>query len=242
MKKEAQLFITCIVDTLYPQVGEAVVRTLRRAGVQVGFPSGQTCCGQPAFNAGMRPQAKQMARHTIQTLESTGGWVVLPSGSCTAMIRHGYLELFADDPEWLPRAQALSERTYELTEFLVDVLGIQNVKARFGARVTYHASCHLLRDLGVAVQPRQLLSAVEDLDFVELPHYEECCGFGGVFALEHARISGAMLARKIAHIDATGAELVVSCDAGCITNMNGGLHRQGKSSRAIHIAQILDHA
>lgn len=241
MNKEVQLFITCIVDTLYPQVGEAVVRVLHRAGAQVDFPPGQTCCGQPAFNAGMRPQAKQMAKHTIHTLEAAGGSVVLPSGSCTAMIRHGYLELFADDPEWLLRAQALAERTYEFTEFLVDVLGIHNLDARFDGRVTYHASCHLLRDLGVDVEPRQLLSAVKDLEFVELPHYEECCGFGGVFAVEHAHISSAMLSRKIAHIDASGAELVVSCDAGCITNMNGGLHRQGKPSRAIHIAQILDH-
>jgi L-lactate dehydrogenase complex protein LldE len=242
MTKEAQLFVTCIVDTVYPQVGEAVVRILRRAGVQVGFPAGQTCCGQPAFNAGMWPQALQMAMHTIRTLEGMDGWVVLPSGSCTAMIRHGYLELFADDPDWLSRAQALSERTYEFTQFLVDVLGIQDVKARFDGRVTYHASCHLLRDLGVGFQPQQLLSAVEDLEFVELPHCEECCGFGGVFSVEHAQVSSAMLARKIAHIDATGAELVVSCDAGCITNINGGLHRQGKSSRAIHIAEILDHA
>lgn len=242
MKKEAQLFITCIVDTLYPDVGEAVVRVLRRAGVQVGFPPGQTCCGQPAFNAGMWPQAKQMAKHTIRTFEGTGGWVVLPSGSCTAMIRHGYSELFANEPEWLPRAQALSERTYEFTEFLVDVLGIQDVKARFDARVTYHPSCHLLRDLGVSGQPRQLLSAVENLEFAQLPHHEECCGFGGIFSVEHAHVSSAMLARKIAHIEATGAELVVSCDAGCMTNINGGLHRQGKSSRAVHIAQILDHA
>lgn len=242
MKTETQLFVTCIVDTLYPEVGESVVRVLRRAGVQVGFPRGQTCCGQPAFNAGMRPQAKQMARHTIRTFESKSGTVVLPSGSCTAMIRHGYSELFADDPEWLARAQALSERTYEFTEFLVDVLGIQDPKARFDARITYHPSCHLLRDLGVRTQPLQLLSAVEDLDFVALPHSDECCGFGGVFSVEHARISGAMLARKINHINATGAQLVISCDAGCMTNINGGLHRQEKSSRAVHIAQILDQA
>jgi L-lactate dehydrogenase complex protein LldE len=241
MTQPAQIFITCIVDTLYPQVGEAVVRVLQRAGAQVDFPAGQTCCGQPALNAGMRPEARRMAEQTIRILEHAAGPVVLPSGSCTGMIRHGYPELFAGDPEWQPRAKSLAERTYEFTEFLVDVLGVKDLAARYPGTLTYHPSCHLLRDLGVTQQPHALLSAIEGAVLVELPHGDECCGFGGLFSVEYAEISDAMLERKIANIESTGADLVVSCDAGCISNINGGLHRRRKQSpKAVHIAQILD--
>jgi len=237
---EVQLFVTCIVDTLYPETGEAVVRVLERAGAQVGFPSGQTCCGQPAFNAGLRPLARQMAEHTIQVLEAAPGPVILPSGSCSAMVRHGYPELFGDDPDWLPRAKALAGRTYEFTEFLVDVLGVTDLGSCFPGSLTYHSSCHLLRDLGVKDQPRLLLGSVREAQIVDLPHAEECCGFGGLFSIEHPEISAAMAARKVENIQASGASLVVSCDAGCIANMNGSLHRQGCSQRAIHIAEVLD--
>lgn len=239
MTETVQLFITCIMDTLYPDSGEAVVRVLERAGVKVEFPSGQTCCGQPAFNAGMRPQARQMAIHTIRAFESTSGPVVVPSGSCAAMIRHGYLELFDGDAEWLPRAKALHDRTYEFTEFLVDYLGVTDLGARYPGKITYHSSCHLLRDLGVDRQPRLLLSKVHEAEMVELPYTFECCGFGGVFSVEHPEISAAMLDRKIKNIDASGAPLVVSCDGGCVTNINGGLHRKGKLQRVVHIADIL---
>jgi L-lactate dehydrogenase complex protein LldE len=234
-----QLFVTCIIDTLYPEIGESVVRVLERAGVQVDFPSGQTCCGQPAFNAGMRDQARQMACHTIEVFESAPGPVVIPSGSCTAMIRHSYPELFADDPFWLERARALWERTYEFTEFLVDVLGIRDLNARFPGLITYHSSCHLLRDLGVDRQPRILIDAVRDVEVVELRNSDECCGFGGVFSVEHPEISGEMLERKIVNIEASNAPVVVSCDAGCMTNINGGLIRKGNHQRAVHIAEIL---
>jgi L-lactate dehydrogenase complex protein LldE len=249
MPEIVQLFVTCIVDTLYPEIGEAIVRVLERAGVRVEFPAEQTCCGQPAFNAGLRAQARPIAAHTIQVFERTQGPVVIPSGSCAAMIRHGYLELFANDPHWLPRARALAERTYEFTEFLVDYLGVTDVGARYSGRVTYHSSCHLLRDLGVKRQPRLLLENVRGIDFVELPHGEECCGFGGVFSVEHPELSSAMLKRKIDNIEASQSPLVVSCDAGCITNINGGLNRRGSpglpglpggSRRAVHIAEILD--
>jgi L-lactate dehydrogenase complex protein LldE len=242
-----QLFATCILDTLYPETAEAVVRVLERAGVQVGFPADQTCCGQPAFNAGMRAQARKMAIHTIQVFEAAPGPVVVPSGSCAAMIRHSYPELFQDDPLWLPRAEALAGRTYEFTEFLVDVLGVTDLGATYDGEITYHSSCHLLRELGVSHQPRALLAGIHRSDgtqganFSELPHTEECCGFGGVFSVEHPEISSEMLKRKIENIQASGANVVVSCDAGCITNINGGLHRQGKTARAVHIAEILDH-
>lgn len=235
-----QLFVTCIVDTLYPEVGEAVVRVLRRAGASVDFPAGQTCCGQPAFNAGLRAQARPMAEHTIRVFEQAPGDVVIPSGSCAGMVRHGYLELFADDPEWLRRARALSERTYEFSEYLVDVLGVSDVGARLPGKLTYHSSCHLLRDMHVDHQPRALLEAVREAELVEMSGTAECCGFGGVFSVEHPEISAAMLRRKIDNIEASEADWVVSCDGGCITHINGGLRRMGKPGRAIHIAQVLD--
>jgi len=241
MPETVQLFVTCIIDTLYPHIGEAVVRVLERAGLQVAFPAGQTCCGQPAFNAGMRAQARQMAIHTIQVFEASPEAVVVPSGSCAAMIRHGYLELFKEEPEWLQRAEALAARTYEFSEYLVDVRGLTDLGAHFNGTFTYHSSCHLLRDMGVDRQPRALLRNVGGARFVELPYSEDCCGFGGVFSVEHPEISAEMLKRKIANVEASQAAWVVSCDAGCVTNINGGLHRQGKLQRAVHIAEILAH-
>jgi len=240
MPKTVQLFVTCIIDSLYPETGEAVVRVLERAGVRVSFPPDQTCCGQPAFNAGLRSQARKMAIQTIHAFEAFPGPVVVPSGSCAAMVRHSYAELFKDDPEWLPKALSLAARTYEFSEFLVDVLGITDLGAQFNSRLTYHSSCHLLRGLGVDRQPRALLAAVHGAELVELPHAEECCGFGGVFSVEHPEISAAMLERKIANLESSTAPVVVSCDAGCVTNINGGLHRRKKSQRAVHIADILD--
>jgi L-lactate dehydrogenase complex protein LldE len=231
---------TCIVDTLYPEVGEAVVNVLERIDVRVEFPSGQTCCGQPAFNAGMRAEARKMAQHTIRVFEATSGHVVIPSGSCTAMIRHGYQELFADDSLWLERAINLGKRCFEFTEFLVDVLGVTDLDVSIPLTYTYHSSCHLLRDLDVYSQPRTLLNNVKGGQYIELPGSEECCGFGGVFSVEHPEISAFMMERKIANIETSGASVVVSCDAGCITNINGGLHRENKSQRAVHIAEILD--
>jgi L-lactate dehydrogenase complex protein LldE len=235
-----QLFVTCLLDTLYPETAAAVVRVLHRAGCEVAIPRGQTCCGQPAFNAGLRRDARKMAEHTIKVFEKASGPVVVPSGSCAAMIRHQYPELFADDPRWLPRAQALAERTFEFTQYLVDELGVTDLGTHHDGPLTYHASCHLLREMGIQRQPQALLKAVQGAELVDLPEATDCCGFGGVFSVEHPQISAAMLTRKMDNIQATGAPLVVSCDAGCITNINGGLHRQGKNQRAVHIAEILD--
>jgi L-lactate dehydrogenase complex protein LldE len=240
MPETVQLFVTCIIDTLYPEIGESVVRVLERAGASVEFPPDQTCCGQPAFNAGMRRQARQMAEHTIRTFEAANGPIVVPSGSCAAMVRHGYLELFSDDPAWLRRARALGERTYELSEYLVDRLRITDLGARFQGTIAYHASCHLLRELGVDRQPKALLEAVQSAQLLELPAATECCGFGGVFSVEHPHISTSMLERKLANIEASQASVVVSCDAGCLTNINGGLTRRGKRPCAVHLAEILD--
>lgn len=239
MPETIQLFITCILDTLYPEVGESVVRVLEKAGSSVEFQHGQTCCGQPAFNAGMRREARDIARHIIKVFENTKGPLVVPSGSCAAMIRYNYPTLFINDKEWLPRAEALADRTYEFTQYLVDIAGVSDIGARFPGKVTYHSSCHLYREMGIDRQPRLLLKNVRDLEFVELTDTTECCGFGGVFSLEHPDISAVIMKRKIATIDTSGASLVVTCDAGCITNINGGLHRMGKSQRAVHIAEIL---
>ena len=239
MSQTIQLFVTCIVDTIYPQVGEAVVAVLEKAGVRVTVPAGQTCCGQPAFNAGMRAEAARIAKRTIRVFEAATGAVVIPSGSCAAMVRHSYLELFTNDPEWLPRAKALAARTYELTEYLVDVLGVTELGASYPGKLTYHASCHLLRELGVDRQPRALLAKVHGAELVELAGSQECCGFGGVFSVEHPEVSAEMLKRKLDNIEASKAPIVVSCDAGCATNINGGLHRRGRSQRAVHIAEVL---
>ncbi len=181
-----------------------------------------------------------MAIRTILTFEPYPGPVVVPSGSCAAMIRHCYPELFAGDPAWLPRALKLAERTFELSEFLVDIMGTTDLEASFDGRLTYHSSCHLLRGLGIDRQPRALLAMVRNAQLVELPGTSDCCGFGGVFSVEHPEISTAMLERKIANLEATNTEAVVSCDAGCVTNINGGLHRLHKKPCAMHIADILD--
>jgi len=239
MSNTIQLFITCILDTIYPEVGKAVCTVLEKAGAQITLPAGQTCCGQPAFNAGMRAEAQRLAKQTIQVFEASPSPVVVPSGSCAAMLRHSYPELFAADPDWLPRAQDLAARTYELTEYLVDVLGVTDLGASYHGKLTYHSSCHLLRGLGVDRQPRELLANVHGAELVELAESQECCGFGGVFSVEHPEISAQMLRRKMDNIEANPATVVVACDSGCITNINGGLHRRRNSKRAVHIAEIL---
>jgi L-lactate dehydrogenase complex protein LldE len=240
MTETVQLFITCLIDTFFPQVGEAMVKVLNRAGARVEFPPDQTCCGQPAFNAGLRSQARPLAEHTIRVFERTTGPVVVPSGSCAAMLKHSYLELFRDDPAWLERAQALSERTYEFSQYLVDVLGVTDLGARWPGRLTYHASCHLLRALGVDRQPRALLAAVKEAELVELPGFNECCGFGGVFSVEHPELSAEFLKRKISNLESTEAPTLVVGDTGCLMHIQGGLHRQGKPQRVVHIAEVLD--
>jgi len=235
-----------LVDTLYPETGMAVVEILERAGVQVEFPPEQTCCGQPAFNAGMRNEARAMARQTIQVFENTEGPVVVPSGSCAAMIRHHYTELFKEDPEWLDRAKGLSGRIFEFSEYLVDQLHLVDLEACYPDPVVYHPSCHLLRDLKIDQQPRLLLKSVKQagnpemaLEVHEMPIEDDCCGFGGVFSVEHPEISAAMMDQKIANVEASGAQVVVSCDSGCITHLNGGLHRKGSPLRAVHLADVL---
>ena len=221
---------------------------LNKAGVRVEFPSAQTCCGQPAFNAGLRSEARPLAEHTIRVFEKTTGAIIIPSGSCAAMVRHGYLELFKEDPAWLPRAKALAERSYEFTEYLVDVRGVtdpstgsgRRLGARWPGKLTYHPSCHLLRSLGVDRQPRALLAAVKDAEIVELPEREDCCGFGGVFSVEHPELSAEFLKRKISNFEKTGSPTLVVADTGCLMHIQGGLHRMAKPQKVVHLAEVLN--
>jgi L-lactate dehydrogenase complex protein LldE len=233
---KVQLFVTCLVDSIFPDVGDAVVDVLERAGVEVAFPAGQTCCGQPAFNAGYWDEARQMALHIMNVFETTEEPLVIPSGSCADMVKHRYPELFRDDPPNLARAHALSERTYELSQFLVDVLGVKEWDAFSPQILAYHPSCHLLRGMGVDRQPKDLLRAA-GADLVELE--AECCGFGGVFSVDYARISAEMLKRKIAAIEASGAQVVVAGDVSCLMHIEGGLRRAGSKIRCAHVAQVL---
>ena len=235
-----QLFITCLVDTFFPATGEAMVNVLQRCGVRVDFPPGQTCCGQPPFNAGLRSDARSMAEHTIKVFENAPGDIVIPSGSCAAMVKHSYLELFEGDPVWYPRANALALRTYEFTEYLVDVLKVTDVGARWDGKLAYHASCHLNRHLGIDRQPRALLAAVRGAEIVELPASDDCCGFGGVFSVEHPELSAEMLKRKISNLETSGSPTLVLADTGCRMHIAGGLHRQGKPQKVVHIAEVLD--
>jgi L-lactate dehydrogenase complex protein LldE len=235
-----QLFVTCLIDSFFPHLGEAIVHVLNRAGVRVDFPPTQTCCGQPAFNAGLRSQARPLAKHTIKVFEKTSGEIIVPSGSCTAMLRYGYLELFKDDPEWLKRAQSLVGRVHEFSEYLVDVRGLSDLGSRWPGKLTYHPSCHLLRMLGVDRQPRLLMAHVQDAEVVELPEREDCCGFGGIFSVEHPELSAEFLKRKLANLEKTGAPTLVVCDTGCLMHIQGGLHRKGKQQHVVHIAEILD--
>jgi L-lactate dehydrogenase complex protein LldE len=236
-----QLFVTCLVDTFYPETAEAIVSILNRLGINVDFPQAQTCCGQPQFNAGLRFDARQMAEHMIHTFEETQGEIVSPSGSCVHMVRHNYLELFADDPNWLPRAQALSRRTFEFTEYLVDILGVTDVGAKWEGVLTYHSSCHLSRGLGIDHQPRALLANVKGATIVELPEAQDCCGFGGVFSVTHPELSAEFLKRKINNLEKTQSPTLVVADTGCIMHIAGGLHRQKKPQRVVHIAEVLNH-
>ncbi len=239
--RTVQLFVTCLIDTFFPDVGMAMVDVLHSAGASVEFPQDQTCCGQPTFNAGLRADARKIAEHTIQTFEHAEGDVVLPSGSCAHMIRHNYAELFASDPAWLPRAQALAARTYEFTEYLVDVLQVTDFGAQWNGPLTYHATCHLHRGLGIDRQPRLLLANVRGADVRELPEATDCCGFGGIFSVEHPELSAEMLKRKIKNLEATQSPTLVVCDAGCLMHIQGGLHRNRMAQRVVHIAEVLNH-
>ena len=236
---QVQLFITCLVDSFHPQTGEAIVEIFHRLGIDVDFAHDQTCCGQPAFNAGLRADARPVAEHTIRVFEATTGDIVTPSGSCAHMIKHGYPELFADDSGWLPRAKAVGDRVFEFTEYLVDKLGVTDVGAHWDGMLTYHPSCHALRGMKIDRQPRALRANVKGAQIVDLPAAEDCCGFGGIFSMEHPELSAEWLKRKIGNLEKTESPTLVVTETGCLMHIAGGLHRQKKRQRVIHIAEVL---
>ncbi len=248
--RRVQLFATCMIETLRPEAGMAVVRVLEKLGVSVEYPQGQTCCGQPAFNGGAWDDARAMAKYTLDVLSKSSAPIVVPSGSCADMLVHHYPELLSSDPKYGALAENIAARTYEFTQFLVDVLGVTRIgehdpsfhSGQSALRLTYHPSCHLLRGLKITEPPRQLLANVEGVQVLEMPNETECCGFGGLFAIKMADISSAMLERKLDAIESTGAQTVVSCDISCLLHIGGGLHRRGENIETKHLAEILDPA
>lgn len=232
------LFATCLVDLFRPAIGFASARLLEAAGCAVEVPQGQTCCGQPAWNSGDRAGAAEVARRMIALFEPYD-YVVLPSGSCGATMKKDYAEILADDPSWRARAEALGRKTFELIAFLTDVMGVEAVNATFQGTATYHDSCSGLRSLGIKEQPRRLLASVEGLELRELEDAEVCCGFGGTFCVKYPDISNRMVSDKTDRIAATGADLVLAGDLGCLMNMAGKLTRQGRPIEARHVAEVL---
>jgi L-lactate dehydrogenase complex protein LldE len=237
--KPVSLFVTCILDMIYPQTGVSVVKILEKVGCDVRFPLSQTCCGQPAYNSGYWNDAKQVAKQFL-TAFADAQVIVCPSGSCASMVRHYYPDLFKDDPEWRERAVWAASITWEFTEFLVDGLGVTDIGAALPpTRVAFHHACHGYRLLGLGEQAQALARGIDGVEVVDLPGADQCCGFGGLFAVKMPEISGAMLNDKVKGINAAPAETIVTGDASCMTQMNGGLSRQDSPKRVTHIADLL---
>lgn len=235
---KVSLFITCLGDVFYVNAGKATVELLERFGCEVDFPDTQTCCGQPAYNSGYHDKTKAAAKNMIRTF-SDSEYVVSPSGSCAFMF-HEYESLFKGEPVWQEKAKELKEKTYELTQFLTDVLKIENTGSEFYGKATYHTSCHMTRLLGVKEAPLKLLSNVKGLEMVDLPHRHECCGFGGTFSVKMPKISEQMVDEKVEHIEETDAEFLIGADGGCLMNIGGRINRKKKPIKVMHIAEILN--
>jgi L-lactate dehydrogenase complex protein LldE len=236
---KASILITCLADNVYPRVGLAMARVLERLGCAVDFPEAQTCCGQPAFNSGYVQDARSSALTLLEAFESSER-VVSPSGSCAGMVKHYFPELFASDPSLKKRAEALAAKTYEFSQFVVGVLGKTELGARLQGRATYHPSCHATRLLGVAEEPLALLGAVRGLTLEPLPRAEDCCGFGGTFAVKMDELSAAMASDKAAQVASTQASYLVGTDMGCLMNISGVMEKRGMKVEALHLAELLD--
>ncbi len=242
MPGQVELFVTCIVDQFFPEVGEATYRVLNAVGADVSFNPKQTCCGQPAFNSGYWDEARPLARRLLNQYDSSKP-VVVPSGSCVAMIRHYYKALFQDDPEMLRRSAALAPQVYEFSEYIASVIGIERLSGLLRdeateTRVAFHESCHAKRELGVDAEPKSILEGLSGVETVPLYQAEVCCGFGGTFSVKYADISGAMLRDKLEAIEASGADVVTACDSSCLMQIRGGLQRRGSSVRIAHLAEL----
>ncbi|MBV2147597.1 (Fe-S)-binding protein [Sphingobium sp. AS12] len=236
--RQVALFVTCLVDIMRPRIGFAAIRALEAAGCYVVVPQGQTCCGQPALNSGDRDHAVALAKQTIEALLPYEA-IIVPSGSCAGTIRCHYPELFENDPAWLPRAQAIAAKTFEVMAYLDEVCGWKPDGVTLPATATYHDSCSGLRELGIKAQPRRLLDAIDGLSLTPLAAAETCCGFGGTFCVKYPAISNAIVGEKAAAIDATGADLLLAGDLGCLMNMAGKLHRDGSKVRAFHAIELI---
>lgn len=232
------LFVTCLVDAMRPRIGFAAIRLLESAGCEVVVPEDQTCCGQPGYNSGDRETAKTLALKLLGEFEACD-YIVAPSGSCAAMIRVHYPDLFRDDPATLSRIDLLSRRTYELADFLVNVVKLEKVPGRFRGTLTYHDSCSGLRELGVQAQPRALLAQMPGVILQEMAESTTCCGFGGAFAVKFGELSTRMADNKCKHIEATGADAIIAGDLGCLLNIEGRLRRRGNPTRVLHFAEVL---
>ena len=238
--KRVSLFVTCIVVMLFPDTGEATLDILEKLGLQVDFPAAQTCCGQPAFNSGFQAESRIVARKFLQDFKDSEA-IVTPSGSCASMIKHFYHELFKGQPEE-QLAHDVAAKTWELTEFIVDVMGVTNIGTILNRPMTamIHDACHGLRGLNISKQPRVLLSNVKNLSLVDLPGCDQCCGFGGLFAVKMSQISTAMLNDKLTNINGVpNADIIITGDASCLMHMNGGLSRQNSPRQVVHIAEVL---
>ncbi|WLR51822.1 (Fe-S)-binding protein [Bacillus tianshenii] len=235
---KVSLFITCLIDVFQGDVGKDTVELLERLGCEVDFPEKQTCCGQPAYNSGYVTEAKESMKHMINTFEHSD-YVVSPSGSCSAMFNE-YPHVFKGDPVWEEKAKKLADKTYELTQFIVEVLGVENVGAKLNATATYHTSCHMTRLLKVQDAPMKLLANVEGLEFTPLPNRHDCCGFGGTFAVKMTPISEQMVDEKVRHVEETKAQVLIGADCGCLMNIGGRIDRKGRPIKVMHIASVLN--
>jgi L-lactate dehydrogenase complex protein LldE len=228
-----------MVDQIAPAVGESTVDVLEHLGVSVDFLDDQTCCGQPAFNSGFRSEALPVATRFIELFEKVEGPIVVPSGSCAAMVRNYYKDLFRDDAKLAARAERVGERLFELTEFISKYFGTDAITGQLDDTATYHKCCHLLREIGIDAEPLELLSNVAGLRMTTMERADVCCGFGGAFSVKMADISSAILDEKLDNIEATGTNTVIAADTGCVYQMQGGLRRRGSSVQVVHIAEVL---
>lgn len=233
-----QLFSTCLVDSFFPETGEATVRLLRHFGVDVTYPKGQTCCGKPTDSGGYSSESRKAAEHFISVFQGSDP-IIIPSGSCASMVKNHYPELFKDDARMREKAEAIGSRTHELSHFLVHVLRVHEAGLTGKGRITYHASCQLTRELGVREEPLLLLKSLKGVEFVPLPYADRCCGFGGIFMAKLPELSVALAEEKAETILSTGADTVTGCDHGCLMNIADALRRRGSPVQVRHIAAVL---
>ena len=239
-KQKIRLFISCLVDNFFPQVGEAMLRVLSGMGLEIEFPQGQTCCGQPAFNSGHRKEAEEVACHFLDVFGDGDEAIVCPSGSCVSMVKHYYAELFRNDSEKLSRVEKISSNIYEFSEFVFQRKEALNPNSAYKGRVTFHDSCHALRELRISSQPRELIKSLNGVELIEMEMADACCGFGGTFSIKYPEVSKSMLQEKTDSILDSGADAVVSTDMGCLMNIKGLVSRKKMPVKVLHLAELID--